>query len=173
MRPYKSIANLRIECTGPLRVETQFAHIHRVRKLGDYWQSSEPGLKETDLDPASTVSVWRRLPSFVKAILVLQLGLIVYLATWMYMEYQNNQYLQAYVLNSLQTSMPALQIALPVFLATGTIAVYGNYWLARRGLQRNIPGKNSSLDLQEYQPQSLPIPRKSMGRNLSETLCRN
>ena len=90
-------------------------------------------MASADYDFSSETSMWRRTPGLAKAILVFQLGLIVYMASWIFLEYQNNQYLQAYVQTSLNTNIPTLQTALPIFLATGTITVYARLLTRRKG----------------------------------------
>ncbi len=113
-------------------------------------------MTENDFEAGSTVSVMRRLPRFVKVVLVVQLGLIVYLASWMYMEYQNNKYLQAYVQTSLQTNMPVLQVVLPVFLATGTITVYTKLLTGKRESTEEYSGEEFQGEPQELQATSVP-----------------
>jgi hypothetical protein len=79
-----------------------------------------------DFDDGLTryVSTWKRVPRFARIILIAQFVVIIFLATWIGQEYQNNQYLQAYVSSSIQTSLPALLTTLPVFLGVGAIGVY-------------------------------------------------
>jgi hypothetical protein len=56
--------------------------------------------------------------------MIAQFALIIFLATWINLEYQNNQYLQAYLRSSIQTSLPALLTTLPIFLGVAAIGIY-------------------------------------------------
>ncbi len=47
-------------------------------------------------------SAWGRIPGFAKILLALQTFAILFLSFWIFQEYQNNKYLQAYLNTSLQ-----------------------------------------------------------------------
>ncbi len=107
--------------------------------------------------------MWRRLPGFARAVLVLQLGVIVYMATWIYLEYLNNQYLQAYVENSLQANIPTLQTILPIFLAIGTITVYAKLLAGKKDLTEEYYQAEFEPKPPEIRTPSIPYPDEVTG----------
>jgi len=48
------------------------------------------------------VSLWKSIPGFAKIIILLQTVVILFLSFWIYQEYLNNSYLQAYLTGNLQ-----------------------------------------------------------------------
>ncbi len=68
-------------------------------------------------------SAWARIPGYAKIILILQTFTIFFLSFWIYQEYRNNQYLQAYVNTSLQGTGFSL-IAISTITGFGIAATF-------------------------------------------------
>src|SRR2546425_7903636 len=64
------------------------------------------------------VSVWKSIPRFAKIIMLLQTLLILFLSFWLYEEYLNNSYFQAYVNGVLQGSIFTAVVLISIVVFT-------------------------------------------------------
>jgi len=82
------------------------------------------------------VSLWKSIPGFAKIIILLQTVVILFLSFWIYQEYLNNSYLQAYLTGNLQgisfTGIVLISIGLFTIVA---IALYARLRSTRKELE--------------------------------------
>ncbi len=91
-----------------------------------------------------------------RIILVLQLTIIIALSAWTLLEYQNNQYLQAYIKDSMQTNALTFQMAIPALLVATTVTVYAKLLMGKRKVEDNTLGELASIS------QSSTLPRMTV-----------
>src|SRR5437879_11890506 len=81
------------------------------------------------------VSVWKSIPGFAKVLILVQFLVILFMSFWIYEEYLNNSYLQAYVGGNLQgvsfTATVLISIGLFTLVA---VALYAKLRRTRREL---------------------------------------
>ena len=81
-------------------------------------------------------SSWKTIPGFAKTLLLMQTVFIVFMAFWIYEEYQNNAYLQAYVNGNLNGISYSLIVLISVALfSIVALALYLNLRRTRRELE--------------------------------------
>src|SRR6266704_6609128 len=85
----------------------------------------------------NNVSGGKSIPGFAKTLLLVQTLIILFMSFWIYQEYQNNTYLQAYVNGNLQAS----SFTTLVFISIGlfTIVAIGLF-LKLRSTRKGLEG---------------------------------
>ena len=82
------------------------------------------------------VSVWKSIPGFAKILILIQFLVILFMSFWIYEEYLNNSYLQAYLNGNLQgvsfTAIVLISVGLFTILA---VALYAKLRSTRRELE--------------------------------------
>ncbi len=82
------------------------------------------------------VSVWKSIPGFAKILILLQFLVILFMSFWIYEEYLNNLYLQAYLNGNLQgvsfTATVLISIGLFTIVA---VALYAKLRSTRKELE--------------------------------------
>ncbi len=92
-----------------------------------------PGYTTSTLDVKS--SLWKRISSPARFIILFQSIVIAFLSFWIHEEYLNNRYLQAYVNDVFQTEGWAIGI-LAVMVGLGAVAI--PLFLRKRTIEKNV-----------------------------------
>jgi hypothetical protein len=80
-------------------------------------------------------SLWKKIPGFAKILLLVQTVMILFMGFWIYQEYLNNPYLQAYVNGFFQgDSLTAIILISIGSFATVALALYARLRGARKKL---------------------------------------
>jgi hypothetical protein len=97
-------------------------------------QSRLRGLDDIMSRQENDASVWKSIPGFAKIVMLLQTLVISFLSFWIYQEYLNNAYFQAYVNGSLQASLTGIiLVSIGSFTIVGLV-LFGKLRSARREL---------------------------------------
>ena len=93
------------------------------------------------------VSVWKSIPGFAKVLILVQFLVILFMSFWIYEEYLNNSYLQAYLNGNLQgvsfTATVLISIGLFTLVA---VALYAKLRRTRRELEGILSSEKVGTD---------------------------
>lgn len=98
--------------------------------------------------------LWRNTSSTAKFVMLFQTMVIAFLSIWIYEEYLNNTYLQAYVNGVFATDGWVFGIVVVVFFLSGVTALFVR---RNKSVEKNVEATSASLRVSS--PVSIPSPK--------------
>ena len=126
-------------------------------------------------DQSSSSYIYKEIPLYAKTLIIVQTLVILFLFSWLLIEYQNNPFMQQYLTNIAPTLVPILSLSFGAIAAMTATTLYYRFrklkeandrldtiprsLQARRAPRKRIPQKPLTTKTKdEQQPSGIPTP---------------